>query len=471
MIAIGILCVQSVTLSDVADTKRAIAELGPAARARSQWYLKITVDDYDAAGDRDPKWDDAARRLLCAAAANMGKLPISGWDEDFIAYEQSGIAMEAGCTDPLVIYCRAKAADVYSGDPAESAALYLRALNGFGTHHYNPRWMVFVQMRTAARYVKNAPGDEQMHAAAQARLTESLPFMEKVFADKTLPVDEVISVLTVAGDVSETVEGDRSVFSQRVVKLLENSPQPRSAMLTGLGVCDMNYAEAALGRAGPAAAAPDQLQVMRSRMAKARQELEEAFKLDPANALAARWMIEVEQFDSHGRNAMEPWFSRAVAADPDDWRAYQGKSDWIMHNSPDPDTDAIAFGRECAKSDRWAARIPLTLADAYWYRAQSPPRGGNPAAQRLYFSASPEKWEELQPLFTRYFQEPNASNYYRTLYAVMAAYSGKWKEAEAMFKQLGPHVNPMVMRSNAAILALRKEVAARAKPAADNGRL
>jgi hypothetical protein len=469
--AVVLLSLQSATFADLSSTKRAIAELGPVGRARSEWYLKITVGDYDAAGDRDPKWDDAAHTLLCATAANFGRLPIDGWDGDFIAYEQSDIAMKAGCNDPLILYCRARALDYYGLRPQEIYPLFLRALDGFAQRNYNPRWIACVEMRMAARHVLDSPWDDQVRAGARARLTASLEPIARVFADKTLPIDEITSLLTVAGEVSQVVEKDRLTFARRVIELLEASPQPRSAVLTGRGFFDLVSARGALGRTRLRDATPDQLQVLGANLANARQELEEAFKLDPASSLAARWMIDVELVDSHGRPAMEQWFARATAADPDDWRAYQGKMDWIMACGDDPEGDSIAFGRECAKSDRWAARIPLTLADVYWYRARSAPRAGNPAAQRLYFSASPEKWEELQPVFDRYLQEPNASDYYRTLYAVMAAYSGKWKEADAMFTQLGPHASPIVMSNNQSLLALAREAAAKARPAPDNGSL
>jgi tetratricopeptide (TPR) repeat protein len=204
--------------------------------------------------------------------------------------------------------------------------------------------------------------------------------------------------------------------------------------------------------------------LMAERLTKARVLLEEAFQLDPKNADAARLMIDVELLDG-GPEDMERWFKRAVSADPDDPRIYGAKLNWLepkWHGSAEA---MLEFGRECAKSGKWKAMIPMVLVDAHWAVGWNTAKGSALSPPRSYFENDPKIWAEIQPIYKQYLKQPETSNYHKTRYAVIAAYSGKWQESHAMFESLGNHWSAGVLYDNKAMQALIREAATNAAKA------
>jgi hypothetical protein len=437
-------------------------QLGPVATKRIAWALDTTVGAYDRVGDHNPKWDDAAHAVLRAAAATWEWFPRKGGDEDQIMLETGDAAMNAGCADPLVLYAHARAMAYYRVNRAEVAKVDRRALDGFRHRHYPPIRLASSLFRTAEADVRVAPDDADARARARAKVDEAIALMPEVFADRAMPTDAVIGVLEVASDASDVIEKDHEVIVRRVVEAMEHSPLSKSTVLTAQGAEWLKSAWHARGGGFANTVTDNGWRLMSERLAKGRAMLEEAWQLDHNNADAARLMLDAETHGSRGPKVFDTWFRRATAADPDDPRPYAAKLNWLEPKWYGSAEQMLAFGRECARTGRWTALVPLVLVDAHWEIGRYGGPGYPPAPHREYFQGDPKIWDEIHPIYENYLQSPDASNYHKTRYAVIAAYSGQWKIADATFRALGRNRSEGVLYDDNALDALVREAATRA---------
>ncbi len=434
------------------------------SQARMQWMRDTTVLAYDAAGKKNPKWDDLARRTLEAAGRTWGRSPRRNGDEDMVVMFSSQAAIKAGCRDPLVIYARARSITFYQAKPAEVAKLQEGMAEAFRAGKYPAIRKCYGLLRAAQVQVMAAPDDQKTRDSAQVLVEEAMGLVPEVFADPRLPRQELVAALKLIGEVSEIVEGTRDSLRDRAMEIMEKSIQPKAAILTARGEIAIFDGWHARGDGFANTVTPEGWRILQERMAKGRENLNEAWALDPNDFEVARMQLDAETHDSHGRDAMEKWFDAATKIDPDDFRAYMGKLNWLepkWHGSPD---EMLAFGRECAATGRWSGCVPLVLVDAHWAIGRYGGQGYPPAPHKEYFQTNPKVWEEIKPIYDRYLKEQDASNFHRTRYAVIAAYSGHWKEANALFKSIPSDRRAMdVLYDNSALDALVKEATKEAR--------
>ena len=452
---------------------RARADDGAASpsQLRMQWVRDTTVSAYETAGMKDPKWDDLARRTLEAAGRTWGRSPRRNGDEDMVVMYSSLEAINAGCRDPLVIYSRARSITFYQAKPEEVAKLQEGMADAFRASKYPAIRKCYGFLRAAEIQVMAAPDDQKTRDKAQLLVEEAMALVPEVFADPRLPRQELIATLELIGEVSVTVEGNRSDLRDRAVELMKKSSQPKAAILTAEGELAIHEGRRARGGGFSNTVTPDGWRILQERMARGRDLLDEAWKLDSNDFEVARMQLDAETHDSHGNNAMEKWFRAATTIDPDDHRPYIAKLNWLEPKWHGSKEEMLAFGRECAATERWSGLVPLVLVDAHWAIGRYGGRGYPPAPHREYFQSDPKIWEEIKPIYDRYLQEPDASNFHRTRYAVIAAYSGHWKEANTLFKSM-PFGRPAVdvLYNNNTLDALVKECAVEYRKLAESNR-
>jgi hypothetical protein len=430
------------------------------SQLRMQWMLDTTVGAYEAAGTKNPKWDALARRILEAAGRTWGHSPRLNGDEDAIVMYGSLDAIKAGCRDPLVIYARARSITFYGAKPAELEGLQKGMADAFRASKYPAIRKCFGFLRAAQVDVQAAPGDDKVRAASQALVEEAMALLPEVFADPRMPREQLGGVFGVVDDASEVVEGDRAALHERAVKLMEASSLPRAAVLFARGEMAIHDGWRARGGGFADTVTPDGWRTLQLKMGEGRDLLRQSWELDANDFETAQLQLDAETHDSHGREAMEYWFAIATKLDPDDQRPYAAKLNWLTPKWHGSANEMLAFGRECVGGGRWSGLVPLVLVDAYWELGRESGDGYTPAPPREYFASDPNIWEEIKPIYDRYLQEPDASSYHKTRYAVIAAYSGKWKEANALFKSMhSDHLNPAVLYDNRALDALVKETA------------
>jgi hypothetical protein len=101
------------------------------------------------------------------------------------------------------------------------------------------------------------------------------------------------------------------------------------------------------------------------RLATAEKALNHAWSADPQDPQIPTLMISVVLGQQKGRPEMEKWFARAMAADPDCYRACQAKLNFLLPQWYGSREDMLEFGRECAASTNWGGQVPLILVDAH----------------------------------------------------------------------------------------------------------
>ena len=467
-VLIPTLVAAALTLSGIPlHAQPAESEASP-SQLRMQWMLDTTLGAYATAGTKDPKWDDLAYRVLEAAGRTWGRSPRRNGDEDIVVMFSSKDAINAGCRDPLVVYARARSITFYNAKPDEVLKLQEGMADAFRASKYPAIRKCYGFLRAAQVQVIAAPEDQKVRDASHALVEEAMALLPEVFADPRLPRQDLVATLEMVGEVGETLEGNRDALRSRAVELMEKSIQPKAAMLTAKGELDIFDGWAARGGGFANTVTPQGWRSLREKMATGRALLNDAWALDPKDFEVARMQLDAETHDSHGREEMEKWFTAATKLDPDDQRPYKAKLNWLEPKWHGSIEDILAFGRECAATERWSGLVPLILVDAHWAAGTYGGQGHGPAPHREYFQNDPKIWDEIKPIYDRYLQESDASNFHRTRYAVIAAYSGHWREANVLFRSMRSELRgPEVLYDNDALAALVKEAAIEARKASE----
>jgi hypothetical protein len=174
-------------------------------------------------------------------------------------------------------------------------------------------------------------------------------------------------------------------------------------------------------------------------------------------------MIGVETGDSRGRNEMERWYGRAMAAWPDNRGACELKLTWLAPKWHGSAKEVVAFGRELRDGGRWEANLPLLLVEAHWAASEYSPDGRHGLPNPGYFTRTPAAWDDVKSVYDEFFRRAQGPlRYHRTRYAAIAAWTGHWAEADAMFKAVGSEVSHFVLYDGRAIEQLRQTAAANA---------
>jgi len=172
------------------------------------------------------------------------------------------------------------------------------------------------------------------------------------------------------------------------------------------------------------------------RVRAARDALLEASKLEPANAEAACAMLIVEKAIGTSRKDLDQWYQRAMAADPDSYRAAMRKVEYLYpqwHGSPE---EMVAHARQVAATARWEGGMPLVLVEVHWELAGMHDPGKKPV-DPAYFANNPEAWKDVKAVYEAYLRRVPDSRYHRTRYALIAAWCGQWADAQRQFAKLG----------------------------------
>lgn len=412
------------------------AQPGPSARRahRLAWENRTTLAAYETAGHRDPQWDEPARRALEHHVAKALEGVARTGDEEDVVWSAGNAALRAGCRDGLLQYVVARGLSLRVNDPRAVVQAHQASADALRDSKY-PAYRKALAFLRAATYT--AAGGEPAAEKARGYVDEALALLPEIFADKELPVASLEELLNILVQAGNAYGGDLGAMGDKALAALEASPQPRTAVLTGKGSYSIQFAWAARGNRSANAVTDEGWKLFAERIAVARASLEEAWKLDPANADAAAAMITVEMATGGDRAAMERWYGRAMKADPSCRAAAVAKMTWLepkWHGDPKA---MLAFGRELLAGGNWDAGLPLLLADAHWTLACYAPGGLTAVPNPRYFARSPKTtWADVKGVYEPYLKKVPDSRYHRTRYALMAAWCGQWAEANRQFDQL-----------------------------------
>lgn len=419
---------------------------GPVSQNRIDWTMATMCDVYRKYGDHTKKWNENAAGAILAAARLWGEFPRQTYDEWELMDERSGAAVRGGCKDPLVLYIRAR---ILRNAPKRRAAIDADAVEAFKKGNYPAFRQFFAMIRLASDNVEISPDDDNVKKASREGMEEAFKLFPQICADKKMPPQALCNLMASICEASERIMGNSDEQLNRAAHELEKAGWPKPVILTGKAAAYFSRAARARGTDYANKVSEAQWREVNEQLAKARNAAEEAWRLDDKSAETAIAMLQIELLDSHGRPEYEKWFHRAIDLDPDDSRPYRIKLNRLRPQWYGSTQDMVAFGRECAKEGRWSCLAPMTLIDARWnaaYYGEGRTTKGLPDPK--YFESSPEIYDEMKPIYERYCAEIEPSDYQRTRWAAIAAYSGEWIEANDIFKSLGKGKSHSVLHND-----------------------
>ena len=341
-------------------------------RKEKQAFLKrTTYDMYDKVGEKDPRWDDDARKAL----EFMGRFWAneSGWDRE-MGWRHAEKAIKAGCTDPFIRYVYIRMAPLGTPDgmtKEESVKYYEDVAAKMLKSKYPPYRIAMASVK--ARLVAHHPGNrtQEENVKLLKCMALGLQTLQGIIKDQDPYAQaNALDLCYELIAMYKMMSGSREYMYRETMNILEKDPGCKKMALLLKGHFLIDYAWDARGN-GPASTVTEQgWKDMQDRLKDAAAALEEAWKLPPngQNPLDARIAVKrmaVELGKGKSREFMELWFQRAMQADSDNLSACLTKMNYLepkWHGSPD---EMIAFGRACFKTDNWEGRLPLMRVNAH----------------------------------------------------------------------------------------------------------
>jgi hypothetical protein len=422
------------------------------------WNTKTALDAYEKVGRKDAKWDAKVHAAM--------PLLVRNWDGDATPAQSRAVynllseAVAAGCDDPLALYARARMYETaVDRSGSELIPLHVGAARGMKERGpgYHPLRQTFAYAR-AAQFLAGAKedlGDDEKRQVKQW-WDLAVDHLEKAAADPESPVSLLLEVsqLLIKTEMKRT--GDRQAGLDRVFEALSKARPKSPLALVVKGEAYTDYAWDARGGGWANTVTPEGWQKMAERLAVAEAALTEAWKMDPEDPEAPTQMINVELGPGKGRGVMETWFKRAMAADPNNFRACSHKMYYLEPKWHGSEQAMVAFGRELLAGGNWEARLPFQLIEAHWTLSSYGDKQGE------YFK-DPEVWKDIQSVYEPFLKKYPDSVWDRSYYAKYACYSGHWTEAKGQFDRLGEAVLVRAFKDKAELDRLRVEAAEKSK--------
>jgi hypothetical protein len=450
--------------------KKSLAKAAEAEAARVRaWRRRLMLAEYQKAGQHNPAWDDKVRAAITSDTA--GHTP--GANEREEREHTRGLyqsAIDAGCQDPLVLYrCVALTAVATHDEGVARAARCLKAADLFDASDYPALEKMSCYLRAIDELSAYPRNDGQDAMLKQHYADLALAGWPDLIRTAGVP-DEFLVAL--AGELRTKDPAYARVIGEHLLEDLRK--QGLDSGRGGSAALKIIDARCQLAQYWKGGYNPDDafLNDLRGHMETIRSLLEQAWAQNPVGSSAATTMVEVEWIEEivhralgdraadwpagvGSREAMETWFNRAIATNPDDWDACAYKLTYLEYFGDHPDQDMLAFGRQMFATGRWTGRVPLMLIEAH--RALAKQSGSVPD----YF-AQPAVWAEVKMCYQELMKHDPVPGFDASWYLTYAAYAGDWQTAADLCRQIGDHPAPAVFGGLQAYKDLRTKVFQRA---------
>ena len=436
----------------------------------------------------------SARRLWAALVVAVGAAAGFGQHPGIPTVAELRKAVDAGDPNAMLrLAARLKAGDGVPPDAAAATALVRRAADtGFSPAQHVlgrryelgdglPRsddaaaeWYAKAAAQglpaavadLAALYATGAglPADQK---AAVARLDALVAQSPAVLRPNIYPLDSQVRCFGNLTTAYFQRTDDRQPGFDKVRAVLAKEAPDSAVQHTVEGRYLLAYAWDARSNKFASDVSADQFRLFKERLTAARTALERGWQADDRNYLAATSRISVAMGLGEKREVMEEWFTRAVKLNPSYKPAYQAKLTYLepkWHGDKDGN-EMVAFGRECLATGNWGTGVPLLAVSAHEQLSYYP-RGDRREMGRTldpaYFT-QPGVWDDIRQVYEKYLTMFPTNAQYRSRYARLAAFCGRWAEAHRQFEKLGPNVVPSVFDSPDELDRLRKTAAGKGK--------
>jgi hypothetical protein len=437
---------QAHQVADLAVPQPAPAELQRQRNAKFDYLKKTVRDPYDQVGKRNPKWDAEARAALDDAVLHWCHSHEHVYEDSLWSHAKN--AIDAGCDDPMILYLFARFhPGPFQQNFADGIQRFERAADAMIASKYPVarRAIALIKVASHASHPSHNPSDKaKKDALARAeRAIDLLPGAARI-RGAAAQHDAFSLYLEIIGTYENC--GQSKAGFDRMAGKLDKDPECRVFYLLVKGAFYINYAWEARGRGWAKDVTPAGWEGMRQRLAVAAVALEEAWRLDPNNALVATQMLSVELGQNQGRERFDLWFRRAMLADGDNFDACAKKLYCLLPQWHGSREEALAFGQQCLATGNWKGQLPQILVQAH---LQLTGDSTWTAAERAVYFRQPEVWRDCQSVWGGCLKQHPDSVVMQNHYLLWALECGQDAEVDRMLKLLKGNVSPRVLSSPA----------------------
>jgi hypothetical protein len=406
------------------------------------WNLKTLIEPYEHASHNNPKWNDSATAALKEfARARSDVLDTKEpWAE--IISTNAAAAVQAGCDDPMVSYLFIKFALDQTNSPKTFLDAYYKVALDIQASSYPTIRKFYVAQRTIDQLFYTYGYATTNNITTQPAFQKVMPLIGQnllpSLEDKSMPAVEAFEACdaTLNSMMGEGI-ADTNAYIQAYhameKPIFENWPDAYSSWLfKGEGYVELAWAARGYGFANTVG--DENMRLFAERLAIAENALTNAWQLNPEDSRIADKMLEVELGQGEGRDRLELWFNRAMALNPNDFKACNTKLNYLAPKWYGSTNDMLLFGRECATNKQWGGNVPLILLNAH----DSIESEWTSKSEQTNYWKQPEVWSDLNTAYERFFEaNPDATGRYYQ-YAWYAYKCGQWVKFIELIPRLGP---------------------------------
>jgi len=434
--------------------KKRLASASARTAQDREWSKRTTRDAYETAGRKDPRWDEKARETLDLMSVIWSDRRSTDRDERERAYALTQELTALGCDDPLILTAHAQMHDnFYTKDLQRSIPLHVAAARSMkekgGKYAALQQALVFAHAALKRPRVTGGLSEDD-----RKETQEWLDLAQERFAAAAKEADVPEEALLSCGKLlvrAWTVFGnDRKVGFERVSGALGQARPASTLPLLLKGRVYVDYAWDARGNGFANTVSPEKAKLMEDRLAEAETALLQAWEKRPDDPMVATLMIDVELGQGKGREVMETWYRRAMAADPDNVAACRAKMYYLEPKWYGDAKEMLDFGRQLLAGGNWEARLPILLVDAHVKLA------GYEQDRGAYYRDD-AVWRDVQAVYAGYLGKHPDSDFDRSRFAKLACWCGKYDEARKQFNQLGDRVVVAAFTSRAQLTQLKAQ--------------
>ncbi|HUA67418.1 MAG TPA: DUF4339 domain-containing protein [Candidatus Saccharimonadales bacterium] len=435
-------------------TTNTLTERDVQKRAR-EFRIRQWLDGYEKRGWRNPACDAEAMQFIRVwIDRNYGGPEAT--NTLLLDAESDRLANNPNCTDPLVLTVAADNSLNYY----DSVRRFERALAAYpkSNHRAYPQFYAAVRLMSQLNNNSDQAGELD---------TSALELLPKCFADGSfIPDDQQeIAEIFVNGWGYNFFNNNAAAVCKAVHQA---GPPYRWLALTLDGEREINEAWAARGSGWANTVTKEGWQGFSAHLAKAREDLTQAWKMHPDFPLAPRLMMTVALGDpgpTDNAKEMRVWFDRTLLAQVDYPGAWHEMRWGLRPRWYGSEAAMLALGRTAINTGRFDTEVPYQFFNCV---ADVESEMDLPPGRHIYDRS--DIWPEFQKMYEGYI---NASaqphwgylNRWRTAYAVVAYFAGKYNVARKQLQALSWEPAPANLRDWGVDLSLMPlEVAARTGP-------
>ena len=428
-----------------------------------QWGTRVMLSEgFDQHAPRNPAWYNEAREFIKAALPWWAEI---GQDVDKkMLLSRGDHLLSAGCDEPVTLFLIAKLKFATDLQSAEAGILFEKAMHSLERGRYKAALVRLAAEGFVGDCERRNEGTGQRHAPIKVWLKHfSLQFTDGSFTEEEQPVLTRQFCFDMAANLIDD-------YCNECLAALHSSAANSLQDWVRLGLigqAEMGQAWHARGNGYANTVTRDGWREFFKHLAEARHDLVDSWKANPGRPEAAARMIKVvmAENDSHGESE-RLWFDRSVAAQFDFEKAYFNMA-WALRPRWNGSLKALmAFGQQCALTNRFDTNVPLHFLYAVRAVAQEVDD-----KKRVY--TQPAIAAELDRVLAEYeSQKPPPVNraYIYGLHAYTAYGAGDLVRAYELLKEIDFELDPeLVSEMDPAIspAAFLDQVAALGGPGRD----